>query len=476
MKKIRYKIYVGIVLITFLTACGIPKLSQKVENKAVPEAFINGTDTNSVANQNWKDFFSDQYLTDLIDSALVNNQELNIIMQEIYMSNNEISAKKGELLPYVNVGAGAGFDKSAKYTTDGAVEENVDIIEGQGNPSPIQDYGIAFTASWEVDIWRKLRNSRDAAVARYLASIEGQNFMKTKLVEEVASAYYELLSLDKQLEIIQDYIQLQTNALKTVRLQKKAGEATELAVQKFEAEVLNTKSYQFEIKQRIVETENEINFLLGRYPQPILRNSVSFESDMPVNLNAGLPSQLLENRPDIKAAELEIIASNLDIKVAKAQFYPSFDISAGVGLRAFNPAYFVKSPESILYSMAGDLVAPLINRKAIKANYLNANSRQIQAIYDYERTILNAYVETYNQVSKIDNLQQTYDLKKQEVDVLNKAISTAGDLFRSARADYMEVLLTQRDALDSRLEQVEYKKLQFLSMISLYKACGGGWK
>ncbi len=476
MKKIRYKIYVGIVLITFLTACGIPKLTQKVENKTVPEAFINGTDTNSVANQNWKDFFSDQYLTDLIDSALANNQELNIIMQEIYMSNNEISAKKGELLPYVNIGAEAGFDKSAKYTTDGAVEENVNIIEGQENPRPIQDYGIAFTASWEIDIWRKLRNSRDAAVARYLASIEGQNFMKTKLVEEVASAYYELLSLDKQLEIIKDYIELQTNALKTVRLQKQAGEATELAVQKFEAEVLNTKSYQFEIKQRIVETENEINFLLGRYPQPILRNSVSFESDMPVNLNAGLPSQLLENRPDIKAAELEIIASNLDIKVAKAQFYPSFDISAGVGLRAFNPAYFVKSPESILYSMAGDLVAPLINRKAIKANYLNANSRQIQAVYDYERTILNAYVETYNQVSKIDNLQQTYDLKKQEVDVLYKAISTANDLFRSARADYMEVLLTQRDALDSRLEQIEYKKMQFLSMISLYKACGGGWK
>jgi multidrug efflux system outer membrane protein len=476
MKKIRYKQYIGIFLVTSLTACGIPKLSQKVENRSVPEAFLGTTDTNSIATKSWIDFFRDPYLIGLIDTALANNQDLNVILQEISRSNNDIMAKKGELLPFVNVNGGAGFVKSAKYTKDGAVEEQVEIISGEGNSKTIQDYGVRFNASWEIDIWRKLRNSRDAAVARYLASIEGQNFRRTKLIQEIAASYYELLSLDKQLQIIQEYIVLQSNALKTVKLQKDAGVETELAVQRFEAEVLNTKGVQYQIKQDIIETENKINFLLGRYPQAVFRSSQTFEADLPLDLSAGLPSQLLENRPDVQQAELEIIAANLDVKVAKARFYPSFDISAGVGLGGINPAYLVKSPESILYSLAGDLAAPLINRKGIRANYLNSNSRQIQAVFEYEKTILIAYLEIYNQVSKLDNLAQAYELKSQEVDVLNNSVSVAGKLFKSARADYMEVLLTQRDALDSKLEQVACKKLQFLSMIALYKACGGGWK
>ena len=197
---------------------------------------------------------------------------------------------------------------------------------------------------------------------------------------------------------------------------------------------------------------------------------------IPNAIHSGIPSQLLENRPDVKQAELELAAAKLDIKVAKARFYPSLGISAGIGLRAFDSKYLFTTPESLLYSIAGDLVAPLINRNAIKATYNTANAKQIQAVYNYEKTILNAYVEVANQLAKIENMKNIYELKSKQVDALNQSVTISNDLFRSARADYMEVLLTQRDALESKFDLVEAKMQQMNAMVSIYHALGGGWK
>jgi outer membrane protein TolC len=183
----------------------------------------------------------------------------------------------------------------------------------------------------------------------------------------------------------------------------------------------------------------------------------------------------LNNRTDIRQAELELIANKLDVKVAKAEFYPSLNIRAGVGLQAFNARYFIKAPESILYSMAGDLVAPLVNRASLKATYYSANAKQIQAVYNYEQKILNAYVEVANQLSNISNLKQSYNLKNLQVEALNQSVTISTNLFASARADYMEVLLTQRDALISKFELVETKKDLLHARVSVYKALGGGW-
>lgn len=169
------------------------------------------------------------------------------------------------------------------------------------------------------------------------------------------------------------------------------------------------------------------------------------------------------------------MAAKLDIKVAKARFYPSLGISAGIGYQAFNAKYLLNSPESLLYSFAGDLVAPLINRNAIKAMYSSASAKQIQAVYNYERTIVNAYVEVANQMAKINNMEQSYDLKAQQVEALNQSVTLSNDLFRSARADYMEVLLTQREALESKFELIETKKQQMNAFVTIYRALGGGW-
>ncbi|MDR6301530.1 TolC family protein [Mesonia maritima] len=474
----RKKIIKGIgILVLFLlfSACGVPSLVQKKANTKLPEQYKTYRDTLNSAKIKWQNFFTDPNLNRLIDTALANNQELHITLQELQIAKNEVRARKGEYLPFVGLNAGAGLEKSGQYTRNGAVEENLDIKEGEEMPDPLPDYMVGLSAKWEIDIWHKLRNAKKSAVMHYLSTVEGKNFMVTNLIAEIANSYYELLALDNQLEIVHQNIDIQTNALKIVRLQKQSARVTELAVRKFEAEVFHTRSLQYEIQQQIVETENRINFLAGRFPQHVERDSESFSDLIPDNISAGIPSQLLENRPDIKQAELELAAAKLDIKVAKARFYPSLGISANVGYQAFNPSYLLKTPQSLIYSLAGDLTAPLINRNAIKASYYTANAAQIQAVYQYERTILNAYIEVANQVSKIDNLGKSFALKKQEVEALTESINISNDLFRSARADYMEVLLTQRDALESKFELVETKKEQMSALVNMYQALGGGW-
>lgn len=249
-----------------------------------------------------------------------------------------------------------------------------------------------------------------------------------------------------------------------------------MAVKRFEAEVKKNQSKQYTVKQQQVELENRINFLLGRTPQPIKRASAGFMEIKPKLIQTGLPAELLAHRPDIRKAELELAAADLNIQVAKANFYPSFAIRAGLGFQAFNPRYLLTAPESLMYSIAGDMMAPLINRNAITAVYKNANATQIQAAYDYEQTIINAYGEVSNQLSSIDNLEKSYQLKTSQVDALTQSVDVANQLFKSARADYLEVLLTQREALEAKTDLVETKQKQMSAMIGLYRALGGGWK
>jgi NodT family efflux transporter outer membrane factor (OMF) lipoprotein len=470
------KIVIAISISLLIANCKTPASLAITTNKAVPESFNTNKDTTSIATISWKNYFKDKNLTDLIDIALQNNQELMITLQEIEIAKNDIRMRKGRLLPSIGVGIGAGVEKVGRYTSQGAGDATTQIMPDTEFPDPLGDFKVATYAHWEVDIWKKLRNSKKAAVSRYLSTIEGKNFVVTNLVAEIADSYYELLSLDSQLAIVKQNIELQKNALEIVKIQKESARATELAVQKFTAEVLSSQHREFDIQQNIIETENRINFLLGRYPQEIKRDKIDFLTLLPTKIDTGIPSQLLANRPDIKQAELELEAAKLDVKIARAEFYPSLDISASIGLNAFKPSYLLTMPESLLYSLAGDIAGPLINRNAIKAEFRNANARQLQSLYNYDRTLLNAYFEVSNQLSMIGNLEKSYRLKSQQVEALTKSIEVSNDLFKSARVDYFEVLMTQRDALETKLELVETKKQQLNATVHIYRNLGGGWR
>ena len=472
----KYIIAVLLVSTIAYSGCKVPALIQPPDPKAMPASYNGSVDTVNTAAIRWKDFFADQYLVSLIDTALKNNQELMITLKEIDIARNDIRVRLGKLLPSVTGGAAAGVDKVGLYTSQGAGDASADITPGKKVPEWLTDQRIGAYANWELDIWKKLRNTKKAAVSRYLSTIEGRNFVITNLIAEIANGYYELLALDNQLEIVRQTITLQQSALEVVRVQKQAARATELAVKKFEAEVLNSQSMEYDILQKINERENELNFLLGRYPQPIERDKTAFLNRVPREVQTGIPAQLLSNRPDIRQAELELTAAKLDVKVARDEFYPSLEISSAIGLNAFKPTYLVRLPESMIFSLAGDLAGPLINKNAIKAEFSSANARQLQALYNYERTMLNACNEVTTGMSAISNLQQAYNLKAKEVETLTSSIDISNELFKSARADYFEVLMTQRDALKSKLELIETKLRQFNVVTHIYRSLGGGWQ
>lgn len=465
-------------LLSLLPAC-VPMRKDALPSSdpPLPAAYPLAGGAKSSALVGWREYFKDPNLTGLISAALSNNQELNILLQEISVSKSEVLGRKGAIFPFISFGGGAGLDKAARHTRDGAVEENAanEIKTDKKIPSPLPNFAVGPVFEWEVDIWRKLRNERDAAVLRYLATQEGRNFMVTNIVSEIAQTYYELLALDSQMAILKPMIEIQQAALKAVKLQKEAAKVTELAVKRFEAEVLKNQSHLYEVQQQVTVTENRLNYLAGRYPQRVRRSSAGFEHLTLSGIHGGLPVELLRNRPDVRKAELELVASGLEVKAAAARFYPSLNISAALGLRAFSLDKAFNTPASMAYEVTSSMMAPLINRSEIKAAYNGASARQIGAIYTYQQTVLKAYIEVVNQLSQIKNLNQSYALKSQQVQALSDSIAIAGQLFTNARAEYTEVLLTQRDALESKMELVELKQQQLNAFVKAYKALGGGY-
>jgi len=477
MKRIRILYRLCILLICLVYAsCKIPKELQVNNNKVTPSSFLDSKDTVNSAQINWREFFVDKNLVSLIDTAIKNNPDVLMTLQEIEIARNRVMSRDALLSPSISAGGGLGLEKVGRYTSQGAGDASAEIIPGKIVPEHLTDFLIGFHASWEADIWGKIRSSKKAAFTRYLGSIEGKNFVITNLVAEVANSYYELLSIDNQLEIIRESIQLQKSQLEIVRVQKEASVVTELAVKQFEARVFNSQGLEFELLQKITEYENKINFLLGRFPQKIIRDKETFSTQMPAKIKVGIPSQLLVNRPDIKQAELELLATKCDAKAARLEFYPSLDITSSMGFQAFKPSYLLRTPQSLLYSLISDVAGPIVNRKAITAEFNTANALQVGAMYNYQKTILNGFAEVSNELSNINNLEKIYNLKSKEVEVLIKSIDISNDLFKSARANYLEVLMAQRDALESKLELVEARKRQFNSITNIYKALGGGWK
>lgn len=424
----------------------------------------------TLGSRNWSDVFTSSSLRKLIDEALNKNQELNLQIQELIIAQNEVAAKRGDYLPKVRIGAGAGVEKVGTYTSRGASDEAL------GLPKHLGDFNFGLVGSWEVDIWGKLRNEAAAADLRYQASVEGRHFLVTQLVAEIARSYYDLLALDNKREVLKRNIDIQTRALEMIQLEKQAARVTELAVQRFEAEIFKNKSALFDLEQERVQVENRINFLVGRYPQTVERRAQELKAPLPPFVRAGVPSQLLENRPDVRQAELELSAAKLDVSAARASFFPALSIDAKVGYSSFNPATLLNTPDSLAYGLGGSLTAPLLNRAAIEAQYGSANARQVQAIIKYERTLLQAFTDVSNQLSNLENMTSGYDVRSRQVGKLQNSVDLSNMLFKAARADYVEVLLTRRDLLEAELELIERRKLLQQSVVNLYQALGGGWR
>lgn len=334
------------------------------------------------------------------------------------------------------------------------------------------NYHPGFAFDWELDLFGKLKSSKKAAVERYLATLEGQNAVRASLISQVASNYYTLLALDNKLALIRKYIDLQRQAEKIAEIQKEADSDTELAVEKFKAELAKARSQEFALKQEITECENALNLLLGRYPTPIQRDAKQLLNEDVKTIVTGLPSNLLSHRPDIRQAEHELAAAHWDIETARKAFLPSVNISATLGLEAFNPTYLTRMPKSLAYSVVGGLTAPLINRKAIEANFQQADAAQLQALYEYDKTLLTAYSEVCTLLSKHKNLAAYYALKEEEVKTLEHSVEVSRQLYMNGRATYLDVLGAERDALDAQMELLETRQQQLSCVVDLYRSLG----
>lgn len=477
MKRFFRRLGVLAALLAVLGGCKTLSTNLSIPQQRIPLSYQQEhADSANIARIEWRQYFSDSTLLQLIDTALANSMDLQVAFQRVEASRWLVKGASGAMLPQVSADISGGVSRFGLYTSDGAGNANSEIAPGKQTPKHLPDYRIGLTSTWEVAAWGKLRNQRKAAVARYLSTAEGVNLVVTSLIADVAEAYYELLALDNELDIIRQAAAKNEEALEIAVIQKQVGRANELAVQQLKVQQIESQVMEKEKQQQRVETENRLNFLLGRFPKPIACCKEMLFSELPHQIAVGLPMQLLLNRPDIREAELQVKAAQFDLKAARAAFFPSLNISASYGLNAYSMGYLFKSPASLAYSILGGLSLPLMNRSALKAEFGIAKSNQLEAMYVYQKTILNGYIEVVNQLSNIDMLRQVGSLKKQECMAINQSIETSIDLFKTAKASYLDVLMAQQNALNANLEMISTYKQQRIAAVGMYKALGGGWK
>lgn len=459
-----------------VAACASPAVTVKPPKLELPSTFSGTPGGESSATMDWRTFFGDEQLNGLIAQAIAQNLDLKIALQRIELARASVLQATGTRLPRLAFVASASVERFGRYTMDGAGNARTEIEPGRLVPNPLPDLFVGIEASWEADVWGRLRNLHGSARARYLASVEGVHAVTAALVAEVSARYFQLLSLDERQRVLTETLARQTEALEMMRVEKQAGRTNELAIEQFEAQLADVAALSAETLEQTRAVENELNLLLGVVPRPILRSPQLLYRDAPTSLAMGVPADLLRNRADVRAAELEVQATQLDLAAARAAFYPRLQITAGVGFEAFNPRFLLQTPESLVYNFVGGLIAPLVNRRAIEAAFHAANATQITAMYRYQSVLLRSFIEVSNGLTQMQQRAAVVAQRKRKRAALADAVSTADALFRAGKASYLDVLVAQQKTLDAELELIDALRDQHVASVRLYSALGGGWK
>ena len=475
------KVYSLIILTAIVTiSCKTTQYHTDTINKKMPGKFDANSDSSSITIAKWKEIFFDSNLIAIVDTALKNNYDLRSALQKVELAKAGLKFNKGVRLPETGLNGSVGQRKFGDYTMDGVgnydTQFSPNINDKQQIPNPLPDYYVGFQASWEIDLWGKLKNKKKSSAAKFVASQYGKDLIITNLIAEIARTYFELLALDNEAQVLVDNIELQQAALDLVLAQKEAGKANELAVEMMKAQLLSSKSIQAEVEQFVLEAESKLNFLCGVYPKNIKRDTSYFSQHLQTTLAVGIPSDLIKNRADIRQSEFELKASNADVKSAQAAFYPSLNVNAAFGVQSFNAILLLDAPASMAYNVLGGLTAPLLNRRRLKADLMASKAEQKQAYINYEKTVVNSFKEVYIALNNIKNTKTMYDYKKEEVGVLKKSTVTSSELFKAGRANYLEIITSQKNTLQAQIELINFYKRQNIAIVDLYRAVGGGWK
>lgn len=462
----------------FILVAGCKSLKNPIEPnlKKIPINYLEISDSVNSAKVTPKELFSDSLLHKLIDSALTSNLALLRAQNNLLQFEADIQEARSNLIPKVGVFGGYSKRKFGLHTMDGAGNITTPIGDGELIPIHLNDFNFGLQTSWEIDIWGKLKQQKKAAQSRLLAAIETQNMLKTQIIEQVVLNYFNLVCLDENKRIVNRNLLLNQEMIEVLKAQKESGKTTELSVQQFESLSLNYANEILKLDAEIYYTENELRKLCGKFDGVIERSSFQSNKLQSIQINSGIPGQLLSNRPDVRQAEQELLASKADLLTARKMFYPSLTINGSLGYQAYKTRFLFASPESIAYGLFGNLMAPIINLGELKANFKRASSNQIDALYNCQETLLNAFTEVNNSLFAIQNTEKMISNKNREMEKLKESRTIAGELFNANRADYLEVLFSQQNALSAELELMELSKNQFLWKVYLYKAIGGGWR
>jgi len=440
-----------------LAACGVTH-EYKQPDVAFPDGYRGSKPVSkespadsSVALLPYKSFFSDSTLLALIDSAVSHNIDLQIALKNIDYAHESLTVAKLGPFPTLNVQVQYTQSKSNEYLAGGVL-------------------------SWEADIWGKIRSKKKSALANYLKTEEAAKAVRTKLVAEVASGYYNLLMLDTQLEISRKNLDFADTTLKMIRLQFDAGQGTSLGIQQQEALRQNIAGSLPVLQQKISAQENALSILCGSMPGEIKRESTLLSIKVADTLPSGIPSALLQNRADVREAELALRGAHADMGTAKATLYPSLTLSASGGVEAVKASDWFTLPGALLGTVQAGLLQPVFQRGQLKAQFNQSKIVQDKAELSFKQSVLMAVSDVSNALVKLDKVKEQEVFVEQRSQTLHKAVDNAGMLFIAGMVTYLDVLTAQSSSLQADLDLASVRGQHLTAMSDLYRALGGGWR
>ncbi|GEP50643.1 RND transporter [Flavobacterium noncentrifugens] len=469
--KTLHKFIALMVLLAFFAAC---KVSKDIEapKDAVPVGFrnVSATDTTSIGDLEWKKFFTEETLVQLIDSAVTRNNNLQIAQKNIEAAQWQLRQSKWNNVPQLNLQVAASSSNPSDNSFNG---QNLAALSGQKH---IDDYNAALSLSWEADIWGKIRSRKKEALAEYLQTEEAKKVLQTAIVSSVSNGYYNLLMLDAQLGIAKRNLTLNDSTLFVIKLQFDSGQVTSLATQQAEAQRSVAAQLVPQIEQEITIQENALSILAGNFPGSKKRAATINSMALHEDAVAGIPSSLIARRPDVQSAELGLKAANARTGIAKASLYPALNITAAGGLNSFEISNWFTMPASLFGTVAGSLTQPLLNSRKLKSQYEISKIEREKAVINFRQSVLVAVGEVSNALVSTEKLKEQQTIVNTRVSILKTAVKNADMLFKNGMANYLEVITAQGNLLQSELELAYIKKARLDADVELYRALGGGWK
>jgi len=469
------KYITGLALITLIiSACSVSKdiaTPQPELPVAFRDADIKTTgDTSGIGKTQWKQFFTEPVLQGLIDSAIVNNYDMQLAVKNLEQSQLTLRQSKWNNVPEVNLNVSASSSRPSDNSLNG-----ISLSQFLGTKH-IENYSADVSLSWEADIWGKIRNQNKVALAAYLQTNEAKKLVQTNIVANVVQGYYNLLMLDAQLAIAQKNVALTDSTLQILRLQFNAGQVTSLGVQQAEAQRLAALQLVPEFEKNIAIQENALRILTGALPDKITRTAKLDQFSIPDNIATGVPSAAISSRPDVRSAEFLLNRANANVGINKAEMYPALRITANGGVNSFKASNWFNIPASLFGIVGGSVIDPLINKKRLSTNYKVAQVEREKVVLQFRQTVLNAVGEVSNSLASIQQLKQEQIIAARRVGTLQQATGNANLLFKNGMANYLEVITAQSNVLQGELELAAIKRDELIAVSSLYRALGGGWQ